>query len=135
MVMVMVMATALTASPRRQAGAGADDGLVYRRQQRHGDGGPLNGNCIESPHTQAQPKGLGQPCRASQASEANGQLHPHRQLELSLQTVGRPCALMMMQIPVMLLQGKGVGLAPSLGILIPKLAADFRLLFSWQPTA
>lgn len=61
--------------------------------------------------TQAQPKGLGQPCRASQASEANGQLHPHRQLELSLQTVGRPCALMMMQIPVVLLQGKGVGLA------------------------
>lgn len=71
-------------------------------------------------HTpQAQPKGLGQPCRASQASEANGQLHPHRQLELSLQTVGRPCALMMMQIPVVLLQGKGVGLAPSLGILRP----------------
>lgn len=69
--------------------------------------------------TQAQPKGLGQPCRASQASEANGQLHPHRQLELSLQTVGRPCALMMMQIPVVLLQGKGVGLAPSLGILRP----------------
>lgn len=69
--------------------------------------------------TQAQPKGLGQPCRASQASEANGQLHPHRQLELSLQTVGRPCALMMMQIPVVLLQGKGVGLTPSLGILRP----------------
>lgn len=57
---------------------------------------------------------------AAPASEANGQLHPHRQLELSLQTVRRPCALMMMQIPVVLLQGNGVGLAASLGIPTPR---------------